>query len=84
MVTQTVNINISCEHDKQCVWFPVLRKFVDVDFMPKILCEMCWEVHNSFMKRSESSLTIKNFIGELARFHECHVSGDKKKYNQIQ
>jgi hypothetical protein len=83
MTTQTINIDIPCPHGEQCKWFPALRQFVNFDFVPSVICEMCWVVHNTFMKRTESSLTVRNFIGELARFHECHTAGDKKKYNQL-
>ena len=72
-----------CAHGAQCFWLSPLQQFINVDYVPKCICEIIYNIHNSFAKKKKSRFTEGGLLNEVIALHQEHTKNDKKKCNQI-
>lgn len=73
----------NCRHGVECPWLAPLCEFVDISYVPAILCDMIDAAHTSFAKKKKSNYTEGSLLNEIYAFHMLRVRNDKKNFNEI-
>jgi len=61
-----------CPHEN-CIWLPIIKKFINIDYMPKSLCEAIYKISNSFSCRSFVEYNGDNIRHALKIFNDHAV-----------